>query len=164
VATDLTWNDLIALGYTTWNDLGNSRWVDFVSSRQELAFGETDGHSYYVATEADVGSDFDGYRVEPILDFGRPNDKDMLLEIWFDIVNTGSYSLYVSYRGGNTVAEVKNSSWTELGEVSFNDPANAITRLAQVNRLHQIKYGTDGANEPFVINGIEFRYSPQGRY
>jgi len=164
IATDLTWNDIIALGYTTWNDFGNSRWVDFISSRQEVVLAETDGHTYYIATEADAGSDLDGYRVEPVLDFGRPNDKDMLLEIWFDIVNTGSYSMYVSYRGGNTLAEVKNSSWIQLGEVSFNDPANAITRLAEVNRFHQIKYGTDGANEPFVINGVEFRYSPQGRY
>jgi len=164
VATDLTWTDIIALGYTTWTDFGNSRWVDFVSSRNEIALGDTDGKSYYIATEADDGSALDGYRVEPVLDFGRPNDKDLLLEIWFDIINTGSYSMYVSYRGGDTLAEVKNASWTSLDEVSFDSPANAVVRLAETNRLHQIKYGTDAANEPFVINGIEFKYSPQGRY
>jgi len=164
VATDLTWNDIIALGYTTWSDFGNSRWVDFINSREEVGIGGTDGTATYIATEGILGGDLDGYRVEPILDFGNPNDKDMLLEIWFDIVNTGSYSLYVSYRGGDTVAEVKNESWTALGEVSFNSPDNAITRLAKVNRYHQIKYGTDGANEPFVVSGIEFRYVTQGRY
>jgi len=162
--TDLTWNDLIALGYTTWADFGNARWIDFVSQTPYLVFGNNDGHTYSVSTEADAGSALDGYRVEPIMDFGRPNDKDMLLEIWFDIVNTGAYSMYVSYRGGNTLAEVKNASWESLGEVSFNDPSNAVTRLAKVNRLHQIKYGTDSANEPFVVNGIEFRYVLQGRY
>lgn len=164
ISTDLTWTDIIALGYTTWEDFGNARWADFINNVPYLALSNTDGQAYYVGTEADAGAALDGYRVEPILDFFRPNDKDMLLEIWFDIVNTGAYSMYVSYRGGNSVAEVKNSSWEALGEVSFNDPSNAITRLAKVNRLHQIKYGTDGANEPFVINGIEFRYSPQGRY
>lgn len=164
LATDLTWTDIIALGYSTWTDFGNSRWVDFISSRQEVALGNTDGKAYYIATESDNGSDLDGYRVEPILDFGRPNDKDLLLEIWFDIVNTGSYSLYVSYRGGDTIAETKAASWTTLDEVSFDSPANAVCRLAETNRFHQIKYGTDSANEPFVINGIEFRYVPQGRY
>ena len=162
--TDMTWTDIVALGYTTWSDFGNARWSDFISNKPYLSFGNTDGHAYYIGTEADAGGALDGYRVEPVLDFGRPNDKDMLLEIWFDIVNTGSYSMYVSYRGGNTVAEVKNSSWESLGEVSFNDPSNAITRLAKVNRLHQIKYGTDAADEPFVVNGIEFRFAPQGRY
>jgi len=161
---DVTWSDLIALGYTVWTDFGNTRWVDFTTKSPYLVYGNTDGHTYYVGTEADAGSAMDGYRVEPVVDFGRPNDKDMLLEIWFDIVNTGSYSMYVSYRGGNTLAEVNAATWESLGEVSFDDPSNAVTRLAKVNRLHQIKYGTDAASEPFVVNGIEFRYTPQGRY
>jgi len=162
--TDVTWNDLIALGYTTWTDFGNARWVDFTSQNPYLVLGNTDGHLYSVSTEGDAGNALDGYRVEPILDFGRPNDKDLLLEIWFDIVNTGSYSLYVSYRGGDTLAEVKGATWTSLTEMSFDSPANAVVRLAETNRFHQIKYGTDAANEPFVINGIEFKYVPQGRY
>jgi len=117
-----------------------------------------------VSTDADDGSDLDGYRVEPVMDFGRPNDKDLLLEIWFSIVKTGSYALYVSYRGGDTLAEVNDASWEALGEVSFNSPSDAVTRLAKVNRFHQIKYGTDGADEPFIVNNIEFKYVPQGRY
>ncbi|GAG09658.1 unnamed protein product, partial [marine sediment metagenome] len=88
----------------------------------------------------------------------------LLLEIWFNFVETGNYSLYVSHRSGDTVGECKGAAWVALPEVSCDDPANAVTRLAENNRFHQIKWGTDGANEAFVVNRIEFKYAPQGRY
>lgn len=164
ISSDVIWTDLGALGYTTWDDIGPLRWADIVSTLPYMVTGNTDGHTYYNGSEGNAGSNFDGYRVEPIMDFGRPEDRDLLLEIWFGIADAGSYSIYCSYRGGDTEAEVENSSWTTLPEVSCDSPSNAITRCAETNRLHQIKWGTDSANEPFSVNTIQFRYVPQGRY
>lgn len=165
ISSDVTWTSLTTdLGYTTWDDLGTLRWADFVTTQPYLVTANTDGHLYYEAGESNATAAFDGYRVEPILDFGRPEDKDLLLEIWFGIAATGSYSIYCSYRGGSTEAEVEGASWTTLPEVSCDSPANAVIRASQTNRFHQIKWGTDGANEPFSVNTIQFRFVPQGRY
>jgi len=167
-ATDLTWTDLVALGYTTWSDLGTARWSDFVQTFDRLMLANTDGHLYSYTSETDAGSPIDGYRVEPILDFGRPNDKDVLLEIWFDLAEVGDYNMYCSYRSGDSVGEVESAAWNTLPEMSLNSPDNAVIRMPNdyctASRYHQIKWGTDGADEPFAVNSIEFRYVPQGRY
>jgi hypothetical protein len=161
IGTDLTWTKLTTnLGYSTWTDLGNLRWSDLISEVPELMSANTDGHLYYTGGESTT----DGYRIEPVMDFGRPNDKDLLEEIWFDLTDVGSYSLYCSYRGGSTVGECTSASWEALPEVSCNSPATAVIRLAKTNRFHQIKWGTDAASEPFTVAGIEFKYVPQGRY
>jgi hypothetical protein len=163
--TNLTWSMFTSgFGYTTWEDLGNLRWADLFNETPHIGFSNTDGKLYIDNTEANDGSAWDGYRIEPILDFQRPQDKDLLEEIWFDLSEHGDYSLYVYYRGGSTVGEVTSANWTALPEVSCNKPATAVTHLAETNRYHQIKWGTDGADEPFVVNKIEFKYVPQGRY
>jgi hypothetical protein len=165
VGTNLTWTMLINdLGYTTWQSLGNLRWMDLISETPELMFANTDGKLYYSGGESNSGSAWDGYRIEPVMDFGRPNDKDLLEEIWFDLIETGNYNIYCYYRGGNTVGECTSATWEALPEVSCNSPASAVTRLAKTNRFHQIKWGTDAATEPFVVTGIEFKYVPGGRY
>jgi len=162
--SNLAWSGLAALGYSTWEDFGSLRWADLYDETQDLIFSGTDGKLYYHGTEGDDGSDFDGYRVEPILDFGKPNDRSLLLEIWFNIVQTGNYNLYVHHRSGDTIGECLDSGWTALDEVSCNSPANAVTRTNKNARYHQIKWGTDAANEVFIINKIEFKYVSQGRY
>jgi hypothetical protein len=165
ISTDLTWTKLTTdLGATDWLSQGNLRWSDLVNETQDLSFSATNGKLYYHGTEGDDGSALDGYRIEPVLDFGRPNDRDLLLEIWFNFVEIGDYSLYVYHRSGDTVGECKGAAWVALDEVSCNSPGNAVTRLADTNRFHQIKWGTDAAGEPFVVNKIEFKYEPEGRY
>jgi hypothetical protein len=165
ISTDLTWTMLINnLGYTTWSDLGNLRWADLIDETPDLMFSPADGKLYYNGTEADNGSAWDGFRIEPIMDFGEPNNRDLLLEIWFNLAETGSYSLYCYYRGGDTVGECKAAAWTTLPEISCDSPSNAVTRLAETNRFHQIKWGTDVADEPFIVSEIEFKYVTQGRY
>ena len=165
VATDVTWTKLITeLGYTDWTSTGTLRWSDFIDETPYFAMSATDGKLYYYGTEGDDGSAWDGYRVEPVLDFGSKNDKDLLLEIWFGLVETGDYSIYVHHRSGNTVGECTGNTWTVMDEVSCDDPANAVCRLSKLGRYHQIKWGTDAADEPFVTNQIEFKYVRQGRY
>jgi hypothetical protein len=167
--TDMTWTKLTSdLGFVTWSDMGNLRWVDLFSETDEVTLAAADGKMYISSTEADDTAAWDGYRVEPVMDFGRPNNKDLLEEIWFDISETGSYSLYCYYRNGDTVAECKNASWTALDEVSLDSPDNAVCRItnemAIQSRFHQIKWGTDAADEPFVVSEIEFKYEPGGLY
>jgi hypothetical protein len=165
LSSSTTWADLIALGYTTWQDFGTLKWGDLVTETPRLVLSNDSGQVYYRGGESDDGSDFDGYRIEPILDFGSREDKDLLLEIWFGLSNgLADYGIYVSYRGGNTVGEVEGEGWTVLNEVSANSPSNAVVYLSELNRFHQIKWGTDAKNETFEVNSIEFKYVRQGRY
>jgi hypothetical protein len=163
-ATDVTWTSLGNLGYTTWASMGNLRWSDLVNETPDIAFANTDGKLYYIGTEGKDGSAMDGYRVEPILDFGDANRRDLLLEIWFNLVEVGNYSLYVYHRSGDTVGECNATGWTALDEISCDSPAEAVTRLATSNRFHQIKWGTDAASEAFSVNRIDFKYEPQSDY
>ena len=109
VTTNVTWTMLVNdLGYTTWEDLGNLRWADLFNETPRVAFPGSDGNLYYIGTEADestAGTGWDGYRIEPIMNFSRNNNKDLLQEIWFDLTANGSYSIYVYHRGGDTVGE-----------------------------------------------------------
>lgn len=173
--TNLTMNVFINdLGYATMADAGNLRMMDIITDTPETSLSNTDGKFYFSGGGADDSNSdtvpitgeglWDGYRIEPIMDFNRPNDMDLLLEIWFDLHAVGNYSLYCHYRGGSTVGECLASSWKILDEVSCNSPSNAVVRLAETNRYHQIKWGADADNEPFSVSQIEFKYVPEGRY
>jgi len=167
--TTLVWDhattrDMADLGYTTWSDAGSVTWGELFSARQWLVYANGDGDLWYDTDDENAGSDFDGYYQSPIMDFGRPNDKDLLLEIWFQIVEYGDFNLYVWHRAGATVSECEGSGWTVLDEVDCNNPDNAVTYLAELGRFHQIRFGTDEKNERFGVNSIEFKYAPQGRY
>lgn len=166
ISTDLTWTKLTTdLGFTTWADMGNLRWADLVTETPVIALSGTDGKLYYLGTEANETAAWDGYRVEPMMNFGKPNNKSVLEEIWFSLADVGDYSLYVYYRGGDTEGALKAANWTATDEVDCNSPNEAVCRLNNVTkqayRYHQIKWGTDGADEPFVVNQIEFRYVPE---
>ena len=163
--TSVTWNDLSALGYTTWNDLGSKTWADLFSSTPYMVHGNTGGHVYLDSSEGNIGAAWDGYRSEPILPLPlQGNARSLLLEIWFSLASVGNYSLYVWYRGGDTIGECVTSGWTALQEVSCDSPSNAVCYTSQNNRYHQIKWGTDAASEPFSVNAIEFKFVPQGAY
>jgi hypothetical protein len=161
--TSLIWNDLAALGYSVWNNFGILRWSDFLSSVPILVHGNTDGYAYTHTTEADAGSAWDAYRVEPILSLGESR-RALLLEIWFSLADVGNYSIDLYYRGGDTVGECEGSSWVALDGISGNSPSDAVCYTAQNNRYHQLKWGTSAANEAFSVNAIEFKYVPQGNY
>jgi hypothetical protein len=169
-ATNVTWTKLTTeLGYTTWSSLGNQRWADLVSEKTEIAFSATDGHLYTLTTESDNDTDYDGYRVEPALSLAGPNVHSTLHEIWFHFTSKADFNTYVQYRCADTEGELREAAWTTASdEVSVNGPVNAVCRLDGITkrsaRLHQIKWGTDGENEQFIVPQIEFRYVPEGRY
>lgn len=161
IYTDFTWADLIALSSDgSWTPIYGNTWSYYFSRLNSLAFGNADGHVYYVGSESTT----DAYRIEPILDFGDKGRKDLLLEIWFGLGYVGDYSIDVYHRGGDTEAEVRSASWTNIGSVSCNSPATAVIYPGLTKRLHQIKWGTDAASERFTVNFIDFVYAPQGPY
>lgn len=158
-----TWNDLVAdLGGSSslWSAIQALRtWSYYVASRQRLVYGGTDGYLYYQASEAlDTGA-LDGYRIEPVMDFGDPRLMKLFKEIWFDIGISGSFSIYVYHRMGQTLGELLTQSWTSLGTISCNSPnPPALRNFGKTARLHQIKWGTNGANERFQVSRIIMVY------
>jgi hypothetical protein len=160
----LIWNNLSGMGYTDWNDFGTSSFTDYITTQQNLMISDSDGFVYAKAGEADNDLDFEGYRVEPVMNFSGDGGFCLLNEIWFNFVEQGSFSIYCLYRGGDTVSECTGSSWQTLDSLSVNNPQNAVIYLNKNNRWHQIKWGTRLKNERFGVSAIEFKYVPQGKY
>lgn len=157
-----TWNDLIAeLGGTgaTWADAGTASWAFYTAERERFVYANTDGKLYTHSSEGLAGSNLDGYRIEPILDFGDPYVFDLLKEIWFDIGFTGNFSIDVNHRSGDTVGEVISQAWTSLGSVSCNDIDRPVLHVDKTARLHQIKWGTDLKTEKFEVSLIDFKFT-----
>ena len=163
-----TWNDLIAtLGTSataTWNDASSNTWAFYVSEKPTLVYSNTNGHTYTHTSNALVTAAIDGHRIEPVMDFGNKNRRDKLLEIWLDVGFSGNFSVDISHRSGSTTGEVIAASWTSLGSISQNSIEHPVLRVDQPDKLHQIKWGTDGADEPFEVNGITFKYEPMGAF
>jgi hypothetical protein len=165
LVTTVSWQDLIDLGYTTWESFGTQRWGELVTETPALVLSNADGKVYSHEGESDNGSNYEATRTEPILDFGSPDDKDLLLEIWFGLSNgINDYDLHIWHRSGNSVGECEGAGWTALDDLNCNAPANPVIYLNKLGRYHQIKWGTDAKEETFEVNSIEFKYVRQGRY
>ena len=164
-----TWNDFIEeLGGagSTWPS-ANERWADYTHHKERLVYGPTDGHLYYSYGEAvPAGGHLDGYRIEPVLDFGDAQRKDAIDEIWFSIGVIGSYSIDVYHRSGETVGELTAASWTSVGSISCDSPSEPVIYPDNMvaKRLHQIKWGTNLDDEKFEVNSITFKYTSEDRY
>jgi hypothetical protein len=167
-----TWNDLITDldvdgdGIAYWEDAGSSTWTDYIGSGigEKLVYANTDGHLYYQAEDTFNGIDFEGYRVEPILDFGDSTRKDLLEEIWFDLAIAYNFNIRVWHRVGDTVGEVREATWIELGLVSHNSPDKAVLYPAQSGKFHQTRWGTVNKKEPFRVSKITYKYAPQSTH
>ncbi|MFX0194551.1 MAG: hypothetical protein ACFFCW_00390 [Candidatus Hodarchaeota archaeon] len=171
IRTSYTWNDLItSLGGAgaLWSAASTNRWIDYIPDLVDyLVYANTNGYLYYCTGEDLNGSNINGYRIEPVLDFGDRIRRDSINEIWFDIPTTGSFSIDVSYRSGDTTGELEAASWTSIGSVSCNSSDNPVLYLPNTissARLHQIKWGTDLKDEKFIVNGITFKYVSEGIY
>jgi hypothetical protein len=165
-------NDLIGAGYgtPTWNNLltwkgSGVTWADITSFKQRLVLGNTDGHLYYVDGDADPDANLDGYRIEPVMDFGVPRFKKLFKEIWFEFGAVGDFSITIYHRMGDTVGEVTAGSWTSLGTISCNSPDSpSLRNFAKSGRLHQIKWGTATNSTKFQVNRITFKFDVQSEY
>lgn len=159
----MTWTELIVLTDDVWPSART--WAYYTSESAKLVFGASNGHLYTSTSEGDDASDWEAYRIEPILPFpGKGKNMVRLLEIWFGIAEHQIASLDVYWRGGDTVGEVEGAAWTSLGSLSMASPDDPVIYPDQTARLHQIKWGTDKKSEPFSVNQIKFGYVIQGSY
>jgi hypothetical protein len=164
-SSSLIWNNLAGLGFTLWSDFGTSAFTDYITTGQNMMISNLDGLVYAKSGESDKGlTDFDGYRIEPVINFSGDGNFCMLNEIWFNFVESGDFNLYCQYRGGDALKECTGAAWEPLNSISHNDPQNAVIYTNKNNRWHQIKWGTSNKNERFSVNAIEFKYVPHGRY
>ena len=156
-----TWNDLItdAGGAgSDWSGVSSNSWAYYASVKQRLVYANTDGHLYNRDGDDIDGSNLDGYRIEPAMHFGRDFEYKLLKEIWFGIALSGSYSIDVSHRSGNTMGELIGASWTSLGSVSCDDNSRPVLHCDKNARYHQIKWGTNLKDERFRVTDIVFKY------
>lgn len=143
-----------------WEDAGTKEWAFYTSYQKYLVYANTDGKVYTHSSEKITSSTLDGYRIEPILDFGDAKRKDLLQEIWFQFGYLSSNSIHVYHRSGDTVGETQGAAWTDLGTLAMNADKPVVI-LSQTARLHQIKWGTDSNSEYFEVNKITFKFIPQ---
>jgi len=140
-------------------------WTRASTEYRKPVFGAADGHTYQITGDTlPSTANLDGYRVEPILDFGFPYNQKIVRELWFEIVSGGNYSLDVYYRAGDTTKEVLAASWTSVGSLSLNSPAEPKLNCDILGRKIQIKWGTNVDSEYFSVNGIHFVYDIESSY
>ena len=95
------------------------------------------------------------------MDFGHIFYHKTLLEIWFGIALSGSYSIDIYHRSGDTIGELIGESWTSLGSISCNNNERPVLPCGITARYHQIKWGTDLKDERFRVTDIVFKYEVQ---
>jgi len=123
-------------------------WTRTAGEHQKLVMANADGNVYSSSGEDAAGSAWDGYRIEPVLDFGLPKHRKNLLEIWFGIVDGGNWSIDAYLRTGNTVKELTAKNWTPVGSLSLNDPADPVLRPSNTTYLsYSSLSGTPAAGE-----------------
>lgn len=171
VFSNLIWDgvslDLADISITLWSDFGYSSMSNLISQDTSFVFANNDGNLYYIGSEENyIILNFDGYRIEPIVNLSGNGDKSFLQEIWFDITEYGPFEIDVSIRGANTVTECENSAWTKVGGIRCTDQTNTVVypNVEDSYKYHQVKWGTPYSNQRFGVNGIELRYEPEGRY
>jgi len=162
-----TWQDLIDEmgGDPVWTDFGTSSWAYYIAYRQRLMGAGTDGWARMFSAETIDGSTaLNSYRIEPIMDFGDRNRRDLLKEIWVQISEYGVFDLTFWHRSGNTVAEIQSEAWTSIGTISCNLPVYPVLYINKPAKLHQIKWGTTTATSKYQVVEIDFHYEMEGKY
>jgi len=130
----------------------------------KLVLSNTNGHTYYHGSDAHNATDYTGFRVEPILDFGDQKTFKKLKEIWFQFTTSANFNIQLLWRGGNTVGEVIGASWEPIGVLSHNSPRNPMVWLDKVARLHQLKWQSTSQNEAFGVSQIVFKYTKETEF
>ena len=157
----MTWDDLVVLTDDEWPSAKS--WAYYINESSKLVFDDNAGNVFSSTSEGDNASNWDGYRIEPVLPL--PNQYNhRLLEIWLSVAEQVNASIDFYWRGGDTVAEVEQEPWTSLGSISMNKPSNPVLYTDKTARLHQIKWGTDLKSEPFSVNDIKVGFVSQGKY
>jgi len=180
---DYTWEDFIVdLGGTgsTWPTSSTAYWGSYTSEMGRLVYAYEDGIVYAHYGDHYASSNHEGYREEPILDFGDSKRFDLLGEIWFDMgynitegdeefPNDAICGILVWHRSGDTVGELEGQTFTLIGSfplttTSQSIPVKPMVRCNKSARLHQIAWGNRVYNSKFEVHKITFKYIPQSRF
>lgn len=161
--SNYTWNDLILETDDVWPTAKS--WAYYTSESHKVVFGGRDGNIYTSTSEGDSGSNWEAYRIEPVLPFpGNGHRVTRILEVWADIAEKQSHSLDFYWRGGDTVGELEQESWESLGSISMDSPDDAVLYINKWARLHQVKWGTDLKSEPYSVPELRFGFVSEGIY
>jgi hypothetical protein len=140
-------------------DPDNKSFAFYDRGYDHVVLSNTDGHTYIHETDSYNGSNYTGYRVEPVVDFGNPRRNDLLGEIWFDLVSASNHIITVYWRGGDTLGGLLANSWQSIGTISHLNPSQPFIPVNKNARLHQIKWEAVNQNERFQVNGITFKFT-----
>lgn len=159
----LTWvqlQSIYAPSAGLWSEI-TGRWPDYQPLKEYPVYSNTNGRVYKHTGEDLADSALDGYRIEPIGDFGNKLRRDQLKEIWFNLNAVGAFNIHVYHRSGDTCGEVEDANWTTLDTIDCDSPTNAYINVNKTGRLHQIKWRTNSKDEKFQVNSIIFKYLPE---
>ncbi len=118
-------------------------------------FGGATGYSYWMAGNDYAGSDYGGWRVEPVFSYPDSSKSKRVQELWFGFPEAGAFSVDVLWRTGETEQECMAKEWESIGSVSCaSSAASAALFLDKTAKFHQMKWGTDLKNEPFAVSEI----------
>jgi len=150
----LTWNDLISYRGSTWDLWGNKTWSELIAGSGKVYYGKSDGYVYEVYGDTWAGSNYDAYRVEPIVGSPDYTRHKRLQEIHILGTVDQSFSVDVYWRGGETEQEVIASSWELLGSVSQAAGSSQWIPCDKCKKYHQIKWGTSRINDRFKVSKL----------
>ena len=160
---DLTWvglTNLFSGSTTVWDDIpATAKWADYASTLRKPVFGNTNGHLTYRIGNSVPTYQMNGYRIEPVLNFGDSRKVKTINKIHFSLGIVGDYDMTVHYRTGNTLGELEASGWTATENMSMNSPNDATINTNITGRLIQIKWGTYIDEAPFEVDRIVFDYT-----
>ncbi len=161
--TSYTWTDLDT-AYSTWSAAAAAlgSWGLVTRQLPYLVFAYTNGHLYTNSGEDNDGINITAARQEPVLDFGLPNRKKRVLEVWFDFPAASSFDdFYVAWSTGDSLANM--SAVEVLKSTIDTDSSNAVIYMDKTARFHQPQWFRTG-DDQFSVNEIRIKYQVQGEY
>lgn len=151
--TTFTWTDFITYNGTTW-PTDSRTWNSAIAGTGKIYYGKSDGYVYEVYGNQWSTGDYSAYRVEPIISAPDYTRYKRIQECHVLGTRTGSFSVEVYWRGGDTEQEVVDSTWELLGTTTQATTSSQVIYFDKENKYHQFKYGTDLKDETFAISRI----------
>jgi len=131
--------------------------------------GDQEGNFFINSGYADlshhnIGGAYDAYVISKTHHMESPDMIKRLLRIQFHIETQGNYNLYVQV-GYGWNAETEQMTWTDRQYLNLKNPvpwySHHVAPYIDVDlsaRYFQLKFGTDGVNQPFKILGYTLFY------
>ena len=154
VLTTFTWPDFISyngVNNLTW-PTDSRTWNQSIAGTGKVYYGKSDGYVYEVYGSDWNDGDYEAYRIEPILGSPDYTRYKRVQECHILGTRTGSWSVDVYWRGGDTEQEVISSTWEFLGSTTQETTSSQVIYFDKEKKYHQFRYGTDKMDEPFAVS------------